>query len=59
MIPRAPVGDLKVGKFKFILDRYQKDLAAWNVRVEKKGYAEKISALQDKVSLLKKKTKEL
>jgi len=53
------VKDKYLEKQKAASDRYQKDLAAWNVRVEKKGYAEKISALQDKVSLLKKKTKEL
>jgi len=40
-------------------DRYQKDLSAWNSKMEKMGYAEKISALQEKVSMLKKKSKEL
>ena len=39
--------------------RYQKDLSAWNSKMEKMGYAEKISALQEKVSMLKKKSKEL
>ena len=45
--------------FEIFLFRYQKDISAWNVKVQKMGYAEKISALEEKVSMLKKKSKEL
>ena len=41
-----------------LLLRYQKDISAWNVKVQKMGYAEKISALQEMVTMLKKKSKE-
>lgn len=53
------VKDGYMEKQKAVSDRYQKDISAWNVKVQKMGYAEKISALEEKVSMLKKKSKEL
>lgn len=53
------VKDDYLAKQKANLDRFQTDLTAWNLRVEKMGYADKIAALQAKVSMLKKKSKEL
>merc|ERR1712147_90183 len=51
------VKDGYMEKQKAVSDRYQKDISAWNVKVQKMGYAEKISALEEKVSMLKKKSK--
>merc|ERR1711971_1289129 len=53
------VKDDYLAKQKANHDRYQTDLTAWNTRVQKMGYADKIEALQAKVSMLKKKSKEL
>ena len=38
-------------------ERYQKEMAAWNKKIKKMGVAEKIAELQEKVSMLKKKSK--
>ena len=39
--------------------RYAKELAAWNKRIEKDGLKDEISLLEEKISMLNRKSKEL
>jgi len=40
-------------------DRYAKELAAWNKRIEKDGLKDEIALLEEKISMLNRKSKEL